>query len=233
MSLAVVQPYFFPYVGYFQLINAVQNFVFYDDVNFVKKGWINRNRILINGSDSLITVPLIKPSQNKIINEIETKIDSYWIDSFKKKIELSYKKAPYFKDVVEIIDHVFSKQNTFISDLAINSTLEIVNYLMLDCIFSRSSVDFSESKGLDRTKRLVEITKLSMCDQYINPIGGQKLYSKSEFESQGVTLNFIQTKLTPYKQFDVDFVAGLSILDVLMFNSKEEVLVILNEFELI
>lgn len=215
------------------MINAAENFVFYDDVNFIKKGWISRNRILINGSESLITVPLVKPSQNKTINEIETNIDSYWVDSFKKKIELSYKKAPYYKDVTGIIDRVFNKPGRFISDLAISSILEVVEYLKLDCSFRTSSTDFSDTKGMERAKRLIEITKSCKCNQYINPIGGQELYSKLDFESHQITLNFIQTRLSSYNQFRGDFVAGLSIIDVLMFNSKEKVLEMLNEFELI
>src|SRR5690606_3799363 len=98
MKIAIMQPYLFPYLGYFQLINAVETFVFYDDVNFIKRGWINRNQILVDNKAALFTVPLKKASQNKLINEIDMAIDEKWLSQFFKTIEQNYKNAPYFDD---------------------------------------------------------------------------------------------------------------------------------------
>ena len=108
-KVAIMQPYLFPYLGYFQLVQAVDHFVFYDDVNFIKRGWINRNRILVNRNDSLLVVPLIKVSQNRLIDEVQIFYGKDY-DKILKKIEFAYKKAPYFNDVFKIVELIFSKQ---------------------------------------------------------------------------------------------------------------------------
>src|SRR5690554_5438915 len=123
MRIAVMQPYLFPYIGYFQLIQAVDKFVFYDDVNFIKKGWINRNRILINNKDLSFSVPLNKVSQNKTINETFLNLDTFeeWKEKFIKTIGQNYKKAPYFDGVSEVINNILNTKCNTISDLAIES----------------------------------------------------------------------------------------------------------------
>ncbi|MFT5214586.1 MAG: hypothetical protein ACI9WV_002317, partial [Patiriisocius sp.] len=139
MKIAIMQPYLFPYIGYFQMINAVDHFVFYDDVNFINRGWINRNRILVNGKDTFITVPLIKASQNKKINEINLFFD----EKMKKKmiltIELAYKKAPYYNQVIEIIKKIVNADISNIGEYAANSIITLCNYLKIETSFSYSS----------------------------------------------------------------------------------------------
>ena len=103
MKIAIMQPYFFPYLGYWQLMNIVDKFVIYDDVNYIKRGWINRNRILVEGKPFYIHVPVMKASQNKIINEMEVFVDSSLRKKELKTIELAYKKAPFFDSVYPLI----------------------------------------------------------------------------------------------------------------------------------
>lgn len=233
MKVAIMQPYFFPYIGYFQLINAVDTFVFYDDVNFIKKGWVNRNKILSNNKVYLFTIPLVGASQNKKINEIDVLVSLKWKDKFLKNIKESYSKAPYFESTFELITGVFNGKFETISDLAVLSILHISEYLELPTMFSRSSLDFPESKELKGAERLLEICKTSNADTYINPIGGQELYDKEKFINDGVELYFLKSKEIQYKQFNNEFLPWLSIIDVLMFNSKEEIKTFLNNFNLL
>lgn len=233
MKIAIVQPYLFPYIGYFQLINAVDKFIFYNDVNFIKKGWINRNQILINGQANLFSVPLKKASQNKLVNEIELGVDSIWIENFLTTLEFNYKKAPYYKDTISLIIKVFSSNSSTISDLSINSVKEVTKYLKFSTIFQTSSESYSETKGLGKVDRLTKIAKMNGAKTYINPINGRNLYEKYEFEALGLKLFFIENKLTQYNQFSNTFIPSLSIIDVLMFNSKGQIKKMLNQYKLV
>ncbi|WP_417371363.1 WbqC family protein [Gelidibacter japonicus] len=232
MKIAIMQPYLFPYLGYFQLINAVDTFIFYDDVNFIKRGWINRNQILVDNKAKLFTVPLKNASQNKLINEIEIVIDEKWLSQFFKTIEQNYKKAPYFDETFQILSNVLKKDVQKISTLAMESVLQISNYLQLKTQFEVSSVTNSSSFGVGKAERLIAICKEKGSDWYINPSGGKELYQKDTFKKEGITLSFIENELVPYAQFENQFVKGLSMIDVLMFNSVDEVRKLLSNYKL-
>lgn len=232
MKLAIMQPYLFPYLGYFQLIHAVDTFVFYDDVNFIKRGWINRNQILIDNKAALFTVPLKKPSQNKLINEIETAIDEKWLTQFFKTIEQNYKNAPYFKETFQLLKRVFEKKQAKISSIAIDCVLQISKYLKLNTQFEVSSIAYPDSDDFSKAERLIAICKEKGYNHYINPSGGKELYQKNTFKKEGITLSFIENELLPYKQFENEFVNGLSIIDVLMFNTREETMKLMSQYSL-
>lgn len=222
MKVAVMQPYFFPYIGYFQLINAVDVFVFYDDVNYIKKGWINRNRILVNGKDKLFTIPLKDASQNKIINEGDILLESPEVGKILETVKQNYRKAAFFPEAFPIIEKVFRSEKSNIGDLAILSVQAVNEYLGITTILKRSSMDFAHTKGLERAERLIAICKQVRAEKYINAIGGQELYTKAYFASEGIDLKFIKSEPIHYKQFDNDFLPWLSIIDVLMFNSVDD-----------
>lgn len=222
IKLAVMQPYLFPYIGYFQLINAVDKFVIYDDVNFINKGWINRNRILVNGKAYLFTVPLKDASQNKLIRDIEVADDGNWRSKFLKTIEMSYKKAPYYDSIFPIISKIILSASKSISELIKQSIIEINQYLSIGTIIQDSSTIY-DNRHLKAEDRIIDICRKEGADQYINPSGGTDLYSKERFKEEGIELLFLKPKPVNYKQFDNDFVPWLSIIDVLMFNSKETV----------
>lgn len=234
MKIAIMQPYFAPYIGYFQMLSAVDKFVFYDDVNFIVRGWINRNRILNNGDAFLFSIPLEKPSLNNSINN--TRINQFEYDIFKKKFQrtlsLNYKKAPYFSDVNDLLSEVFNKKFESISGLAIESVLAISNYIGLKPDFIIASEKYKNQK-LRGVHRLLDICKEEEAREYINAIGGRELYKKHEFEEFFIKLKFIKSGLIEYKQFDYKFVPNLSIIDVLMFNSREDVQRMLRNYELI
>ncbi|WP_417237267.1 WbqC family protein [Bizionia paragorgiae] len=236
MKIGIMQPYIFPYIGYFQLINAVDTFVFYDDVNYIKGGWINRNNILVGDKANMFTISLNNPSSFNTISE--TKLDLNKFEIFKLKflrtIEQSYKKAPLYKKIYPMLEDFFLvKENILISEMAINSVVMVSNYLGLQTDFKISSINHADSKGVDKADRLITISKKEMAKEYINPIGGQDLYNKEHFKNNNIKLHFIQSEEIVYKQFKGDFVPWLSIIDVLMFNSKEEIQLQLNKYTLV
>lgn len=224
-----MQPYLFPYIGYFQLINAVDRFVFYDDVNFIKNGWINRNRVLVNGKAVYITVPLNNISSFTQINQTEIKGTHKKV---LKTIELSYKKAPYFKDVWPIVDYCFSFDEKYISNLAIKSVKSVCDYLNIKVLFEISSNQYSSSQGLQRTERLIKISEIAGASTYINMEGGSALYKKEDFMLNNIQLMFLTPEKVKYQQFSNEFIPNLSILDVLMFNSIDDVNLMLNKISL-
>ncbi|MFW6225253.1 MAG: WbqC family protein [Bacteroidota bacterium] len=229
MRLAIMQPYFFPYIGYFQLISAVNKFVFYDDVNFIKNGWINRNRIVINGSPNYFTVNLNDASPNKLIKDIEFSFNK---SKLIKKIETTYKKAPFYQNIEPLILDVLSLETQSISDLAIYSVRKVCTYLQISISFEISSINYSQTKGLTRTERLKKICTLNDANEYINPYGGRVLYKKKEFLEKNINLLFLKSNLREYKQFAKEFIPGMSIIDIMMFNSPERINEMLNDYEL-
>ncbi|MBP6385546.1 MAG: WbqC family protein [Pseudarcicella sp.] len=232
MKIAIMQPYIFPYIGYFQLINAVDKFIVYDDVSFINKGWINRNKILVNGQENTFTIPLIEASQNKLINTIAIQKKELWLPKLLKTIEQSYKKSPQFEEIFPIIQSIFQSEYSTINQLIIESTKQICNYLAIKTQIVDSSCLYN-NQHLKAQERILDICKQENCTEYINPIGGIELYNKNDFFEKDIQLYFLKTKNIEYQQFKNNFVPYLSILDVLMFNSKTEIETLLNEYELL
>ena len=232
MKIAIMQPYVFPYIGYFQLINAVDVFVLYDDVNYIKKGFINRNNILINGCKSKFTIPCKQISQNILIKDIELLFSEKEKSKFLKKIQLAYQKAPFFTETFEIVKEIINSKEENLSEFIIYSLQKICNILGIQTNILISS-DFKKNNKLSGQDKIVEICKKSNANVYINAIGGLELYNKQEFLNQGIELNFLQIEFFKYKQFNSDFVSGLSIIDVFMFNSIENIKLGLNQYKLI
>ncbi len=232
MKLAVMQPYLFPYIGYFQLMNAADRFVIYDDVNFIKKGWINRNNILVNGKANLFTVPLKNASQNKLISESEISEISEWKKDLLRTIELSYRKAPCFEEVFELIIRIINTDETNISGYIYYSLEQVNRFLNIDTEIVRSSSIY-QNRLLKQQKRIIDICKKENAREYINPIGGLELYSKKLFKENEIDLYFIKTNEIVYRQFNNEFSGSLSIIDVMMFNPKDQINEFLNDYELI
>lgn len=231
--VGIMQPYIFPYIGYFQLVNAVDLFVFYDDVQFIKRGWINRNKILVKGQEKLITFPCIRASPTKRIKDVEIDLGNRGFQKLHKTISESYQKAPFFEDVFPIVQKIFDSECTNIGELASESVILCANYLELKTKFSFSSHKYADSKKMKRADRLIHITRSEGSNRYINAIGGQELYDKEYFRANGINLSFLNPKIDEYVQYGGDFVPGLSIIDVLMFNSKSRVKEMLSNYNLI
>ncbi len=227
-----MQPYFFPYLGYFQLVQAVDDFVFYDDVMFIKKGWINRNRILLQGREFLFTIPLEKQSQNKTIRDSHVAWGADFPDKFLAQLESAYKKSPQYGQVMPLIHQLFSEQPHSMADLAGKSIQLVWQYLGLEKRFHYSS-KLPNGQADGRAERLIHLTKNLGSSQYINALNGQSLYEKDFFAAEGVELAFIKPELKPYAQANAsEFVAGLSMLDVLMWNEVDDIRTMLTQYSL-
>ena len=230
-KIAIMQPYFLPYIGYFQLINSVDEFVIYDNIKYTKKGWINRNRILMNGKDKVFSIPLSKASDT--LDIIERDISPQF-DKQKLLAQLrgSYLKAPYFNDVWPIIESIILIEDKNLFRYVKNSLILVCNYLDINTEIVVSS-DVKADHSLQSQDRVISICNSMSAKTYINPIGGIELYRKEDFKKSNLELKFIKTMNFEYSQFDNLFVPGLSILDVIMFNSKNELKKIISSFELI
>jgi hypothetical protein len=231
MKIAIMQPYMFPYIGYYQLINCIDKFIILDDVNFIMRGWINRNRILVNGEGYLFTAPLKNASQNKKIAECEL-VEGQWRGKLLKTIEFSYKKAPNFNQVYDLIKDSIFYPNTNLSDWLTYQIKSVCDFLKIRTQISNSN-EVYQNTYLQGQERLIDICKAEKADHYINPIGGMGLYDKDSFRNSMIVLNFLRTKTITYKQFKGDFIPYLSILDVMMFNGRDEISRYLNEYELV
>lgn len=227
-----MQPYFIPYIGYWQLINAVDKFVIYDDVNYIKRGWINRNRILADEKPQYFTIPLVDASQNKKINTIELALDSEQIQKKLRTLECTYKRAPYYQMIFPMMKKILIYKEKNMSLFIKNSLFIICDYLNIttELVVSSSINKDCELKGQEK---ILAICKQLNATEYYNAFGGQKLYSFNEFEKQGIELKFIKSQNILYKQFKHIFQPNLSILDVMMFNSKEQVKEMLEKYILI
>ena len=232
MKVAIMQPYFFPYIGYWQLLNFVDIFVIFDDVNYIKKGWINRNNILVNGEPWLFTLPLQKASPNKKINEIYLDENNKWKESFLKTLERSYKNAPYYDQTENMVNKIIYNKKLKLVDY-LKNTIELLSEhigIKTRCIYSSKLKIEEQLKGQDK---IIEIALLLGTTRYINPIGGQDLYSREKFKENNIQLSFLKTNVIEYQQFNNEFIPNLSIIDVLMFNSKEKISSMLKELSLI
>lgn len=232
MKIAIMQPYIFPYIGYFQLIHSVDKFVFLDNVNFIKKGWINRNRLMINKNVSFFTIPCKNISQNKKINEINIDWESNFLDKMLRTIEFNYKKAPFFNTIIQLIFSVFEKKYSKISQLAIESVIKFCNYLEMSREFIIASEKNDYNHNLKSADRLIDIAQKENCKTYINAIGGLSLYNKDYFSKKSIDLYFLKTNLN--ENFDKNnYISFLSIIDLAMFNSVDKIKFLLQQYELI
>ncbi len=225
-AVAIMQPYFFPYIGYYQLVRAVDIFVFYDDVAYIKGGWINRNRILVNGQPTFITVPLRGASQNRLICDIPLAGDC---TKLVRTIELAYRRAPFFSETMVPIKKILTSPVAHIGELAIASITAIMDHLGIGRTYRLSSKDFPHTRVLRGPDRLIAITKECGAAHYVNAIGGRGLYDKMCFQEKGLTLTFLEPLVDEYTQFRQPFQSGLSIIDALMFNGRDKVGAMLSE----
>ena len=213
------------------MINAVDKYVVYDDVAYIKGGWVNRNYVLINGKASLFTIPLENSSSFRNINEIRITSDAIAVKKLVKALELSYAKAPYRAEVLPMIEDLLHG-NTDIATLNLEGILRINQYLGIDTDIILSS-KLEKRNDLKAQEKVIHINKLLNADRYINAIGGMKLYDRSAFEAAGIELKFLKMDAIEYQQFREPFVPDLSIIDVLMFNGRAGTRELLDKYTLI
>ena len=226
-----MQPYFFPYLDYWQLINAVDKYVIYDDVNYIKNGWINRNNILLNGKKHLLTIPLDGASPFLLINQIKMTSNFKLKEKLLKTLEQGCKKAPFYHSIYPIIVKMIMRKDLNIAQAIYESIKDITAYLNIktELILSSTLVKDNHLKGKDK---VIHICHLLDGTEYYNAIGGMELYNTSDFKKNGIDLKFLKMGDVCYRQFNNEFIPSLSIIDVLMFNSIETVQKMLQEYKL-
>jgi len=236
-----MQPYFMPYIGYFQLIHAVDKFIFYDDVHFIKGGWINRNNILLHGNKLLFSLPIQDMSSSKTIREsLISEKPFQWGKKLAETFRRAYCKAPYFEAVFPWVDEMLrSAVGRSVGDVAMESVEGVFRHIGLAKNFSNSFGRY-DNNHLKGAERVIDICRREGGTDYVNAIGGQSLYERPYFDERGIGLHFLKSNLTPYPQSQsrpVDegapFMAGLSILDVLMNNDPIAVRGMLDDYTLI
>lgn len=220
MKLAIMQPYLFPYAGYYNLVSQVDKFIFYDDVNFIKNGWINRNRLILSGETRYFTIPLSGASPNLKINQIKAQPRSMWERKMLESIRQSYSKAPNFVACFDLFKDILDCNEDDIATLARRSVIKPSERFGFKVNFVESSKNYS-NEALSGAVRVIDICCKEQADTYINLPGGRGLYSSEQFTQYGVDLRFTQPLLADYRQFGEDFKSGLSIIDMMMFNDFE------------
>ncbi len=226
MKLGIMQPYFLPYVGYFQLIAAVDKFVIYDNIQYTKKGWINRNRMLASNTEKIFTLPLEKDSDYCNIGDRYIS-DTYNPGKLLNQIHCTYHTAPYYKNSITLIAEIITYKEKNLYCFLKHSLLSIMEYFNINTqIIDSSSLNIDHF--LKSEQKVIAIAKNLGAKNYYNPIGGINLYSSDKFWAEGISLKFLQSSLSVYNQFSGKFIPGLSIMDVMMFNSKSDVIHQLN-----
>jgi hypothetical protein len=231
-SVAIMQPYFFPYIGYFQLIAALDLFILYDNIKYTKKGWINRNRILQNGNDVMFSLPLKKNSDSLNVCERELAAD-FNRNKLLHQFKNAYRHAPYFTKTFPLIEQIVLHEETNLFQFLHHSIVKTCEHLGITTKIEISS-NISIDHDLKKQDKILALCEAVGANIYVNAIGGMELYSKETFREKDVDLKFIQSKPFEYVQFVNTFVPWLSIIDVMMFNSVEAIKAyISNHYELI
>jgi hypothetical protein len=233
--LAVMQPYFFPYIGYFQLVARSDLFVFYDDVQFARNsrsGWMNRNAVLLNGAPHWLTYPISKGHQLELIRERRYRAADEDRQKVRNLLTSAYRRAPNFAPVFALVEEILEFPDVRVGAFNANLVERLAQYLGLTTRFMSSS-DLAYDRERKGPERILAICEALGARAYVNAIGGMELYDPVLFEARGVELRFLRPAVRPYRQFGEGFVPNLSIIDVLMFCPADEVRAMLAEHELI
>ena len=233
MKVGIMQPYFMPYIGYWQLIGEVDKFVLLDDVNYIMRGYINRNTILLNGQTYRFTIPIYKASQNRLIMDTKLNFDQKEKTRFLRTVQNAYHKADYYDKVMPLLQKIIYYQEENLTKYIQFSIEQVKKYLNLTTEILVSS-EIEKNDTLKGEDRIIEICRILGADTYINPSGGRALYHQERFIKENMQLYFIDTRMDQviYKQCSKQFVENLSIIDLLLNISVEEIKSLLEKFQL-
>lgn len=256
MKLAIMQPYFMPYIGYFQAISAVDKYILYSNLNFIKESWMNRNRVLMrDGKIVTITVPLKSKSSYSMIYDVEIDNSKPWKEKMLKTIQMCYSKKPFYKEIFDLLNSMLTPEYTHLKDLNNSTIVSISHYLDIQTVIDVDNSRFLDmengmvnieedyshlpyllkTKPIRKVARVIEMCRREGSNDFYNAIGGQELYSKEEFKQYDIRLNFVRTNNIEYRQDSKkgEFVPNLSIIDVLMNNGKDGTKELLQEFSIV
>jgi len=230
MTLSANQPYFLAYFPYWQLIHAADVFLISDDYAYMKRGWVNRNRILVNGQPQYFRVEIVKASCHRLINE--TMLMPINTRTKLKTLSLAYHQAPYFEEGYQLMERILHYDDRNLAHFLTNSIQEICAYLGITTTLALTS-QIKGNAHLKREGRIYDFCHRLGANHYINAIGGQSLYRYEEFERQGIRLSFIHSNIGEYPQLNSTFVPNMSVIDAIMFNSREQLRHMLDLYTLI
>jgi hypothetical protein len=230
--VAIMQPYFFPYLGYLQLMCSCDLFVILDDVQYMKGGWINRNRILVGGQPGWLTFPVEKDSIQLQINERSYAAGEGPRSTILAQLDNAYRKAPHHGSVMPLVEAVMAFEDTNVAGFNTNLLRTLHERLDLGCTLLVSS-QLDKDPALTGQERVIDMCRRLGATQYINAIGGMALYDRESFGRHDIDLKFVRGWLAPYPQLGAPFVPGLSIIDVMMFNAPSELPALLDDYELV
>jgi hypothetical protein len=254
MRLAIMQPYFFPYLGYFQLLAAADKFILHDNLNYIKEGWMHRNRLRPKGQGAIYcSVPVVGASSFVKIREVQIDYRRPWPGKFLNLVGFIYRKAPYFAETYPVIVEAVTRPATHLTEVNRHTISALAAHLAIGTAITSDTAPYQpfedavreeHSELLARLRAQTQVTDIKtlralyICDYeradtLLNAIGGQRLYCREHFTQNHVTLQFVQPTLTPYRQFSRPFIAGLSIIDVLMHCGREETRRRLYEYTLV
>ena len=231
LKIGIMQPYFLPYIGYFSLINAVDKFVLADDLQYIRRGWVNRNKIKMQGHSQYITVPVKRAPIATQINKMELISPEGSAYVLKRTMEANYGCCPFFHEIKNLTFDLLGPIAN-LSDLNVALIKRVCDYLKIRTPLHMSS-KLNGDASLRREYRIQSICKTLGCTHYINPIGGINLYSKADFSKLGLTLSFLKMNDIVYPQGKDGFIPFLSIIDVLMWNSSADVRKMLDDYILL
>lgn len=220
-KVAIMQPYFLPYIGYFQLISAADVFIVYDNIKYTKKGWINRNRMLQNGKDVMFSLPLKSDSDYLDVCERELSVD-FNRDKLLNQFKGAYQRAPYFAQTFPLIEQIVRYNDANLFRFLHHSIVKTCEHLGITTEI-RTSSNVTINHDLKNQDKVLALCEAVDANSYINAIGGIEMYSKEAFQGRGIELKFIKSKPFEYPQFGDVFVPWLSIIDLMMFNSLDTI----------
>jgi hypothetical protein len=221
MKIGIMQPYFFPYIGYFQLISSVDKFILYDNIKYTKKGWVNRNRFLQKGKDKVFSLPLKNESDYRNINERELAA-TFKYEKLLSQFQNAYRNAPHFSETFVLIEEILQYQTTNLFQFLHHSILQTCAHLGIATqILVSSKIDIAHD--LRSQDKVIALCEAMGAEIYVNAIGGVELYSKDTFRERNIDLKFIRSKPFQYSQLGNEFIPWLSIIDVMMFNSLDAI----------
>ena len=232
MIISIMQPYFFPYIGYFQLIAHSDVFVVHDDVQYIKGGWVNRNRLRRGGQTRWITLPILKGAHDLAINQRFYQLDPPNVRRLLRCVEAYYRSAPRFDEIFPLLQDIMMLRNTNVASFNLNVILRLVTYLNIHTRLVVSS-ELSKDEFLTGQERIIDICKRLGATHYVNPIGGLKLYQPERFAREGIELGFLESMPVSDPRFEGATVPNLSIIDTLMFNTNEVIAEILKAYRVI
>lgn len=230
-KLAIMQPYLLPYIGYWQLLAAVDEFVVYDNIKYTKAGWINRNRFLQSGGPALFTLPVAKDSDSLSVRERRVSGGASDRAKIINRLAASYARAPHFTTVFPMLEAVFRDPSPGLFDFVYSSIRRVAQYLEIATPLVVSST-IAMDHTLRAQDRVIGTCKALGATHYLNLPGGRDLYDRGAFAGEGIELRFVQPRHVAYPQLGGEFVPNLSIIDVMMFNSTDRTRALLAEWDL-